>query len=198
VKKYFSISRKQTTIVITIITLAVLGAWYYLVYIPGNEKHLYEQHFRWVQNIDKNIRNKIDASDSLVGNLLKAYVDYKKPDSIAEKYIRKYYTRNIPISITTDTSQSKINAASDDVQFSLGTDSSMNGLIISAQKLKQIIMGLRKKVCVLFLLSMISMSFSNLFYHSKYSIITLFFTMENIFMKTFILAWVTTPLMKIL
>ncbi len=87
-RKLFSISKKQTTILITLVVLSLAVVWYYFDYIPKNEQALEEQHFRWLQKADENVRVKILGFDTLLANLLNAYVD-NDPDSV-EKYIKGY------------------------------------------------------------------------------------------------------------
>lgn len=62
--------RNYATIFLTILFVVFLGVVYFLVYIPQNEKRLQQQRFLSLQNIDRNIHEKIDNSLALIDNLL--------------------------------------------------------------------------------------------------------------------------------
>jgi hypothetical protein len=137
-RKILSVSGKQVTIIITMAAIAVFSAWYYFAYIPGNEKDLNEQHFRWLQRTDINIRAKVDATDSLLSNLLLLYKPhlYNKSHHTAEDF-RQYSTATMSIysykKKDTSATHSKAAAYNDSTvnQFYLGTDSAMKKLIVS-------------------------------------------------------------------
>ncbi len=57
----------------TLLILIFLGASYFFIYVPNNEKTVQERRFRCLQIIDNNIHFKIDNSISLIKNLLLAY-----------------------------------------------------------------------------------------------------------------------------
>src|SRR5690349_10734156 len=71
--KFFSFNKSQGAVLATILILIFLGAAYFFIYLPNNEKRIQEQHFRALQNIDRNIHTKIDNSVALLRNLLNAY-----------------------------------------------------------------------------------------------------------------------------
>jgi hypothetical protein len=147
-RKFFSISRKQVTVLVTLIILASASLWYYLVYIPSNEQSLDEQHFRWLRIIDDNLRAKIDANDTLLANLLQAY-DTAKNKSQVENYIANYHIPDASLAYRIDsvdknnTSFSNINRAKTpqqdtaSTQFTLSWDSAMSKVTLSASKKKQ-------------------------------------------------------------
>jgi hypothetical protein len=71
--KLFRDNRNLPVILITLLVLVSLGALYFFVYLPHNEKDLQEQRFRALQNIDRNIHAKIENSTALLNNLLSSY-----------------------------------------------------------------------------------------------------------------------------
>src|SRR6476469_9148083 len=71
----FSFTRNHAAVLITLMFVIFLGASYFFIYVPGNEKSLQEQRFRALQNIENNIHAKIDNSVALMSNLLKDPVD---------------------------------------------------------------------------------------------------------------------------
>ena len=73
-----STRKNYFTILVTLLFVVFLGAVYFFVYIPNNEKRLQEQRFRTLHNINKNIHEKIRNSVALMNNLLKeeADIDY--------------------------------------------------------------------------------------------------------------------------
>src|SRR3569623_824306 len=68
--KLFSISSKQLGVIFTLMILIFLGASYFFIYVPNNEKNVQERRFRCLQNIDSNIRFKMDNNIALINNLL--------------------------------------------------------------------------------------------------------------------------------
>jgi len=86
--KFFSIVRNQKAVFGTLLVLLFLAIAYLYIYIPANEKTVQERHFRCLQNIDRNIHNKIENSDTLINNLLAAYGDIGL-DSL-QNYISHY------------------------------------------------------------------------------------------------------------
>lgn len=70
-------------IVTTVLSLCFLCACYFFIYLPANERRIEEQRFRTLQNIDRNIHEKIENSVSLLNNIIsadrnantKAYID---------------------------------------------------------------------------------------------------------------------------
>src|SRR5436853_1300004 len=71
--KLFSVNKKQSTILITLLAIVSLGFIYLFIYIPRNEKIIREQRFRVLQIIDENVHEKINNSVILLKNLLTAY-----------------------------------------------------------------------------------------------------------------------------
>lgn len=79
--KLFSVNKKQSPILITLLAIISLGFIYVFIYIPRNEKIIREQRFRVLQNIDKNVHEKISNSVILLKNLLTAY---EEPSQLEE------------------------------------------------------------------------------------------------------------------
>src|SRR4051812_26172589 len=73
--KFLNFNKSQTAVLITIFILIFLGAAYFFIYLPNNEKRIQEQHFKALQNIDRNIHTKIENSLALLRTLLNAYVE---------------------------------------------------------------------------------------------------------------------------
>src|SRR5580698_6252296 len=98
--RFFSILKTQGAVLMTMLVLIMLGAAYFYIYIPDNEKNVQERHFRCLQNIDYNVHNKIDNSTMLINNLLGAYPKINT-DSL-NSYIKDYPKNNftlLPIGI---------------------------------------------------------------------------------------------------
>ncbi|MGZ3766603.1 MAG: cache domain-containing protein [Mucilaginibacter sp.] len=84
--KSFSINKNQTGILITVLVLIFLGACYFFIYVPNNEKTVQERRFRCLQNIDNNIHSKIENSILFINTLLNAYPNnYPTKDSLNKK-----------------------------------------------------------------------------------------------------------------
>src|SRR5664279_2379670 len=71
----FSFTRNHAAVLITLLFVIVLGASYFFIYVPANEKNLQEQRFRSLQNVERNIHDKIENSVRLMNNLLKGSID---------------------------------------------------------------------------------------------------------------------------
>ncbi len=71
--KSTGISRKQTGVIVTLLVLIFLGASYFYIYVPNNERTVQERRFRCLQNVDINIHNKIQNNFRLVENLSRTY-----------------------------------------------------------------------------------------------------------------------------
>ncbi|MDN3658035.1 cache domain-containing protein [Ferruginibacter paludis] len=97
--RYFSFTKNYNDVLVTLLFLIFLGAGYFYLYVPQNEKGVQEQRFRSLQNIDKNIHAKIDNSIALMHNLLVAYKDSiaKRPALLA--YIKGYNSSNFTLSV---------------------------------------------------------------------------------------------------
>ncbi len=96
--KYFSFAKNSNDVLLTLIVLICLGAGYFFIYVPQNEKSVQEQRFRSLQNIDKNIHAKIDNSIAIMDNLLKAFIS-KQPgiDGYIKSYSREQFTLSYPV-----------------------------------------------------------------------------------------------------
>jgi hypothetical protein len=70
---FFSFINKQFPAIVTLLIIACFGLVYFLIYLPQNEKNIRKQRFRALQNLDRNIADKIDNSKKLLGNLLEHY-----------------------------------------------------------------------------------------------------------------------------
>ncbi len=108
--KYFSFKRNYNDVLITLLVVIFLGASYFYLYVPQNEKQVQEQRFRSLQNTDKNIHSKIDNSISLMKNLLKAY--HERGEQEISRYIKGYSKENFTLSIPDSQNVSKINTDS--------------------------------------------------------------------------------------
>src|ERR1700753_1309241 len=71
--KFFSFGKSQASILITLMVLIFLGAVYFYIYIPQNEKTVQERRFRCLQNINTNINTKIGNSISMLNYLLTSF-----------------------------------------------------------------------------------------------------------------------------
>ncbi len=68
--KFFSVSKGQAAIFGTLAFLIFLGACYFFIYIPANEKIVQERRFRCLQNIDSNIHTKITNTIGVINTML--------------------------------------------------------------------------------------------------------------------------------
>ena len=73
--KFFTINKNQSAVLVTLMILIFLGAGYFFIYMPQNERRIQEQRFSALQNVDLNIHTKIENSISLLNNLLTEYQD---------------------------------------------------------------------------------------------------------------------------
>lgn len=91
-KSFLSFSKNQSVVLLTVMFVIILGSLYFFIYIPNNQRHLEEQHYRCLQNIEKNIHSKINNSVALLNNVLTAYEkNLKGYDTVKLKnYIAKY------------------------------------------------------------------------------------------------------------
>jgi len=81
-------TKRQIPLLILLGIFALLGIIYYFAYIPGKERRLNEQHFRWLQNIDANIRTKVAEKDTLLRGLMQIY-DCGSSQEINKQYFTK-------------------------------------------------------------------------------------------------------------
>src|SRR5579859_6972207 len=105
----FSMGKQYFAIISTLLIVIFLGACYFFVYIPGNEKTVQERRFRSLQNIDNNIHSKIDNSLSQVNSLLTPYNHPHYKDTL-NNYLAHYSKDNftlIPVKLLTDTPNKK-------------------------------------------------------------------------------------------
>jgi len=84
----FSVSKNQLTVFITLIVLILLGAAYFFIYVPSNERIVQQRHFLSLQNIEQNINLKIDNSLAQLKGLDTAYNNGQQQAVI--KYIDNY------------------------------------------------------------------------------------------------------------
>jgi hypothetical protein len=136
-KKIFSLTIRQVYVVLSLVLLVLLAAWYYLAYIPDKEKDLYEGHFRWLQKMDENIRNKIDASDSLLSNLQGGYLNSSTDVNCYKKIISGYSCDSLTFSFDTIGAVKAVNkfigldTANLAPQYFLNASNDTNQLVIS-------------------------------------------------------------------
>src|ERR1700743_429322 len=89
--KSFSFGKNQASVLITLLILISLGACYFFIYLPNNEKAVQERRFRCLRKIDTNIHTKIENSFTQIANLLENYDKNSPPyinisrDSIKKK-----------------------------------------------------------------------------------------------------------------
>lgn len=65
-----AINRNRLGVIITAVILLLLGAIYFFVYLPANEKTVQERRFSSLQKIDSNIRSKVNNSAEFISNFL--------------------------------------------------------------------------------------------------------------------------------
>ncbi|MFT3704964.1 MAG: hypothetical protein QM802_21540 [Agriterribacter sp.] len=135
-RKWFSISKQQAPFLVTVVILVLLGVGYIYIYIPKNEKALEEQHFRWLQRIDKNIRVKIQNSDTLLAVMLRAYLNPDFSRDSVKKVIDRFPRTNYTLSDTViqNAADSLINKISENSGplFSIKTNDDQTQFVISA------------------------------------------------------------------
>ncbi|WP_144914645.1 cache domain-containing protein [Mucilaginibacter frigoritolerans] len=91
----FSIKNSQIAVFCTLMVLILLGASYFFIYVPNNEKVVQERHFLCLQNIDSNIHSKITNSLMQINGLLE--VDTLHQKAVLDTYINKYPKTNFVI-----------------------------------------------------------------------------------------------------
>jgi hypothetical protein len=109
----FSISKNQLTIFITLIVLILLGAAYFFIYVPGNERIVQQRHFLSLQNIERNINLKIENSLAQLKGLDTAYFSdnvYNKwsAKNYIDKYPKKDFTLLAPITSKVHADKNKL------------------------------------------------------------------------------------------
>jgi hypothetical protein len=102
-KSFLSINKNQVSILSTLAVILILGAGYFFVYVPANEKDIQAQRFRALQNVDKNVHEKIENSVALINNLLENYSAGNSDHVInfLENQSNKNYTFTSVVSLTT-------------------------------------------------------------------------------------------------
>jgi len=98
--KLFSINKNQAAVLTTLLILIFLGAGYFFIYLPNNERRIQEQRFSALRNIDRNIHTKIENSIALLNNLLTAYQKANTNSGELEKllnYIRSFSNTNFTL-----------------------------------------------------------------------------------------------------
>src|ERR1700755_3339537 len=94
--KFFSFNKRQTGIIVTLIVLISLGACYFFIYIPANEKTVQQRRFRCLQSISDNIHFKLDNSVSLLNNMLVSYLQPQGKNKAKEIDDLKVYIDRYP------------------------------------------------------------------------------------------------------
>ena len=128
---------KQTGIIITILILIFLGASYFFIYVPENEKKVQERLFRSLQNIDSNILKKINEDTSLINNLLylngskKPTNPVKKNDSPNERF-KNRADYKLVFKNTTKESDKKANKKANKAPSPLADSEADNSIVIDA------------------------------------------------------------------
>jgi predicted PurR-regulated permease PerM len=114
--KFFTFSRNQGVILVTLLFVLLLGGIYFFMYIPNNQRNLEEQRFRCLQNIENNIHEKIDNSVALLNNLLITYENNDKQYDTTrlKEYIKNYPQQNftlLPVTKPKDSTKKAIATA---------------------------------------------------------------------------------------
>jgi len=98
--KFLSINRRQAVAFTTLLVVLAVGMGYFFFYLPNNESRIQKQNFRVLQNVDKNIHEKIDNSVALINNLLSAYYNSNEVNrDELEKYIANYPDNNFKLAL---------------------------------------------------------------------------------------------------
>ena len=79
--KFLSFGKNEAGVLGTLLILIALGACYFFIYLPNNEKIVQERRFRYLRNIDTNIRTKISSSQAQIRSLLNNYNSVTLSDS---------------------------------------------------------------------------------------------------------------------
>lgn len=93
--KPFSIKNSQIAVLITLMVFIFLGACYFFIYVPNNEKIVQERYFKCLQNIDYNIHSKIENSELQVKGLFTT--DTTRQIKILKNYIKNYPKDNFTL-----------------------------------------------------------------------------------------------------
>jgi len=87
--KSFAVKNSHVAVLITVLIAIFLGACYFFIYIPDNEKTVQERYFRCLQNVDENIDAKIQNSVAQLTVLLDAE---KRREPDFQNYIDNYHS----------------------------------------------------------------------------------------------------------
>ncbi len=85
--KFLSFGNSRGGVLGTLLILIALGASYFFIYLPNNEKIVQERRFRCLRNIDTNFHTKMDISIRQIGDLLGSY--HKFSDSSYRKKVKR-------------------------------------------------------------------------------------------------------------
>ena len=101
-QKLFSFSKNQAGVLITLVILIALGACYFFMYLPNNERTVQERRFRCLRKIDRGLRQKIGTSEKQITSLINDYYKYSnnRQDKDLEKlkrYIAQYSRKNFTL-----------------------------------------------------------------------------------------------------
>jgi hypothetical protein len=135
-RKFFSISREQTPIIITLLIVILLGASYLFIYVPNKDDALQREHFRWLRQVDVNIQKKIEGCDTLLSHLLELYSN-RGTRKGTEKYIDSFSKENFTLFYTPEILTGKSQKDSIDyvgTRYSMTVYEPLQTFIISASK----------------------------------------------------------------
>ncbi|HTI57938.1 hypothetical protein [Mucilaginibacter sp.] len=85
-------TKNQLGIIITVMFLVLLGAGYFFVYIPANEKTVQQRRFTSLQKIDSNIHSKIDNSGNFLATQLHSFDHTPAYKAFVTNYSKKNFT----------------------------------------------------------------------------------------------------------
>lgn len=97
--KIYSANKGQLPAIITLLVVVFLGACYFFIYVPANEKIVQGQRFRSLQNIDRNIHTKIDNSLAMLDQLIPAYHGEPGNKDTITRYIVNYSKDNFTLTL---------------------------------------------------------------------------------------------------
>jgi hypothetical protein len=129
----FSIGKQNIAVLGTVLAVIFLGACYFFLYIPSNEKTVQERRFRCLQNIDGNIHSKIESGFFQVNSLFKTYPKYSLT---LKTYIDKYPKTNFTLIPVRKLSkkESQIFKTGIDSLSSIAVDFNSRQIILSVNK----------------------------------------------------------------
>ena len=111
IRNPFSFGRNRGVVFATLLVIITLGAAYFFVYVPNNQRALEEKQFRCLQNAAQNISDKIDNSLATLNNLMSNYQPFSKAHNNAKllAYINNYPTKNFTLTLDTNYIRVKTN-----------------------------------------------------------------------------------------